>query len=71
MTDPEMKEQLAKIQPDLRQQFAVAGVSNLVMEHIAKATFCTVAKFQVFAFNPERGHGNVRASRLRPDGITG
>ena len=53
MTDPEMEVELAKILPDLRQQFAVAGVSNLVMAHIAKATFCSVAKFQVFAFSPE------------------
>ena len=53
MGDPEIALELAKIQPDLRQQFAAAGVADLVMAHIAKATFCSVAKFQVFAFNPE------------------
>ena len=53
MSDLEIVVELAKIQPDLRQQFAAAGVSDLVMAHIAKATFCSVAKFQVFAFSPE------------------
>ena len=53
MGDPEIALELAKLQPDLRQQFAAAGVEDLVMAHIAKATFCSVAKFQVFAFNPE------------------
>ena len=53
MTDPEMALEIAKLQPDLRQQFAAAGVTDLVMAHIAKATFCSVAKFQVFAFSSE------------------
>ena len=53
MSDPEMALEIAKLQPDLRQQFAAAGVTDLVMAHIAKATFCSVAKFQVFAFSAE------------------
>ena len=53
MTEPEMALEIAKLQPDLRQQFAAAGVTDLVMAHIAKATFCSVAKFQVFAFSAE------------------
>ena len=55
MTEPEIAMELAKIQPDRRQQFAAAGVSDLVMAHIAKATFCSVAKCQAFVFKPEKG----------------
>ena len=53
MDAPALAAELAKNQPDLRQQFEVAGVSDLVQAHIAKSTFCFVAKFQVFAFPAE------------------
>ena len=53
ITEAEIALEIAKLQPDLRQQFAAAGVTDLVMAHIAKATFCSVAKFQVFAFTAD------------------
>ena len=53
MNADEIKAELVKHLPDLKQQLTVVGVPDLVQAHIAKAKFCSIAKFQVLAVSAE------------------
>ena len=53
LEDAALDLELAQLQPDLRRQFSVAGVTVLVQSHIVKANVCSAEKFQVFAFSAE------------------
>ena len=62
-----LKVELAKLQSDLRQQFLAAGVPDLVQAHIAKTNYCSIAKFQVFAFDMPGVLTTCRRIGLDPD----
>ena len=65
--DDERAKLLEKIQPDLRQQFMKAEVPELVQAHIAKANYCTISKFHVFAFDMPGVVATCKRFGLDPD----